>query len=107
MPVIIIAVNRSEDNDVIEKVKSLFRTNDSDGNFRFIAVVDHTVDTSDLHMVAWQLLGNTDPVRDHDHISPSSVILDGTVKAFRKGGFPRKWPNVVCSDDKTISIIDT
>jgi len=106
MPVIIIAVNRSEDNDVTEKVKSLFSKNDSAGHFRFIAVVDHTVDTSDLHMVAWQLLGNTDPVRDHDHISPFSVILDGTVKAFRKGGFPRKWPNVVCSDDKTISIID-
>jgi 4-hydroxy-3-polyprenylbenzoate decarboxylase len=106
MPVIVIAVNRSEDSEVTEKVKSLFRTNDSSGNFRFIAVVDHTIDTSDIHMVAWQILGNTDPVRDHDHISPSSVILDGTVKAFRKGGFPRKWPNVVCSDDKTISIID-
>jgi len=106
MPVIIIAVNRTEDNDITEKVKSLFRTNDSIGNFRFIAVVDHTVDIFDLHTVAWQLLGNTDPVRDHDYISTSSVILDGTVKAFRKGGFPRKWPNVVCSDDNTISIID-
>ena len=77
------------------------------GNFRLITVVDHTVDYSDLHMVAWQLLGNSDPNRDHDiFIRGSSVILDGTVKAFRKGGFPRKWPNVVCSDDKTIAAID-
>jgi 4-hydroxy-3-polyprenylbenzoate decarboxylase len=33
-------------------------------------------------------------------------MFDGTIKAFRKGGFPRKWPNVVCSDNVTISTID-
>ena len=37
---------------------------------------------------------------------PSSVLIDGTIKAYRKGGFPRKWPNVVCSDIETISAID-
>ena len=85
--VLIIAVDRSEDQDVIEKVKTLFRTNDKDGMFRLILAVDHTVDPDDLHMVAWQMLGNTDPVRDHEYISPSSVFIDGTIKAYRKGGF--------------------
>jgi 4-hydroxy-3-polyprenylbenzoate decarboxylase len=99
-------VNRSEDNDVIEKVKNIFRTNDSDGIFRLIVIVDHTVDVMDLFMVAWQLLGNTDPERDHEFISPFSVLFDSTIKVYRKGGFPRKWPNVVCSDNETISIID-
>jgi hypothetical protein len=33
-------------------------------------------------------------------------LLDGTVKAFRKGGFSRKWPNVVLSAAETISAID-
>jgi len=106
IPVIIISVNRSEDNDVIEKVKNIFRTNDSDGIFRLIVIVDHTVDVMDLFMVAWQLLGNTDPERDHEFISPFSVLFDSTIKVYRKGGFPRKWPNVVCSDNETISIID-
>jgi 4-hydroxy-3-polyprenylbenzoate decarboxylase len=57
-------------------------------------------------MVAWQVLGNSDPKRDHEYISPSSIIIDGTIKAFRKGGFTRKWPNVVCSDVETVTAID-
>jgi 4-hydroxy-3-polyprenylbenzoate decarboxylase len=106
IPILIIAVNPSEDADVLEKAKLLFRTNDKEGIFRLILVVDHTVDTDDLHMVAWQLLGNTDPDRDHVYISPLSLFIDGTIKAYRKGGFPRKWPNVVCSGSKTISDVD-
>ena len=68
--------------------------------------MDHTVDVSDLFMVAWQLLGNSDPRRDHEYISSNSIMIDGTIKAFRKGGFPRKWPNVVISSNETISAID-
>jgi 4-hydroxy-3-polyprenylbenzoate decarboxylase len=107
IPILIIAVNQSEDKDVIEKVKNLFRTNDKDGIFRLILAVDHTVDVDDLHMVAWQLLGNTDPDRDHEYISPLSVLMDGTIKVYKKGGFPRKWPNVVCSGKETITSIDS
>jgi 4-hydroxy-3-polyprenylbenzoate decarboxylase len=33
-------------------------------------------------------------------------LFDATIKAYRSGGFPRKWPNIVCSDDVTISKID-
>jgi 4-hydroxy-3-polyprenylbenzoate decarboxylase len=33
-------------------------------------------------------------------------VLDGTIKLYRNGGFPRRWPNIVCSDDDTISAID-
>jgi 4-hydroxy-3-polyprenylbenzoate decarboxylase len=106
IPILIISVNRSEDADVIEKVKDMFSTNDSDGIFRVILIVDHTVDVDDLFMVAWQILGNTDPQRDHKFISPFSVLFDGTIKAYRKGGFIRRWPNVVCSGNETISAID-
>jgi 4-hydroxy-3-polyprenylbenzoate decarboxylase len=106
IPILIIAVNRYEDDEVIEKVRNLFSTNDHTGIFRLILTVDHTVDPDDLYMVAWQLLGNTDPYRDHVYISSSSVLIDGTIKAYRKGGFPRKWPNVVCSNIETISAID-
>jgi 4-hydroxy-3-polyprenylbenzoate decarboxylase len=105
-PLIIVSVNRSEDTDVIDKVSSMFRTGDKESIFRFIAVVDHTVDVNDLYMVAWQLLGNSDPQRDHEYISSGSLLIDGTIKAYRKDGFPRKWPNVVCSDPKTIASVD-
>jgi 4-hydroxy-3-polyprenylbenzoate decarboxylase len=106
IPVVIVSVNRYLDGDVIDKVKDLFRKNDPAGIFRLILAVDHTVDPNNLKMVAWQLLGNSDPQRDHEYISSSSVLIDGTIKAYRKGGFPRKWPNVVCSDSETVSSID-
>jgi 4-hydroxy-3-polyprenylbenzoate decarboxylase len=106
IPIIILSVDCSKDTDVIEKVKVLFRTKEAEGICRLILVVDHTVDVTDLFMVAWQILGNTDPRRDHEFISPLSVLIDGTIKAYRKGGFPRKWPNVVSSGLETISIID-
>jgi 4-hydroxy-3-polyprenylbenzoate decarboxylase len=105
-PLIIVSVNRSEDVDVIGKIISMFRTNDTDNIFRLILVVDHTVDVNDLSMVAWQLLGNSDPGRDHVYISSRSLLIDGTIKAYRKEGFSRKWPNVVCSDIGTIEKID-
>jgi len=105
-PVIIVSVNRSEDQDAIEMVTEMFRAGDTTGIFRLILIVDHTVDVNDLYMVVWQLLGNSDPERDHKYISSRSVLFDGTIKAFRKGGFPRKWPNVVCSDISTIASID-
>jgi 4-hydroxy-3-polyprenylbenzoate decarboxylase len=106
IPILIITVNRSEDQDVIEKVKSMFKTKDPTGIFSLIVAVDHTVDPGDLYKVAWQVLGNSDPQRDHEYISPVSVFIDGTIKAYMKGGFSRKWPNVVCSDIETISAID-
>jgi 4-hydroxy-3-polyprenylbenzoate decarboxylase len=106
IPVLIVAVNCSEDIGVLDKLKNLFRINDPDGEFRLIIVVDHTVDVMDLYLVAWQLLGNSDPQRDHEFITPDSLIIDGTIKAFRRGGFTRKWPNIVCSNIETISAID-
>lgn len=106
IPIVIIGVDRSEDSDIIEKVKQLFKINDPDGRFRLILVVDNTVDTDNLFMVTWQILGNSDPQRDHEYISHTSLLIDGTIKAYRKGGFPRKWPNIVCSDSDTISVID-
>lgn len=105
-PIIIVSVDRSEDPDVIDKMGSMFRTSDTGTIFSLILVVDHTVDVNDLSMVAWQLLGNSDPQRDHEYISSGSLIIDGTIKAYRKDGFPRKWPNVVCSDIETIAAID-
>lgn len=105
-PAIVVSVNRSEDPDVIEKVRDMFRTNDKKSRFRLVLIVDHTVDVTDLFMVTWQLLANSDPQRDHEFISSHSLLFDGTIKAFRRGGFPRKWPNVVCSDVSTIASID-
>ncbi|MBI5008540.1 MAG: menaquinone biosynthesis decarboxylase, partial [Bacteroidia bacterium] len=106
IPVYIISVNRETDPAIVGKTAArLMQITAGSGSCLFLAV-DHTVDTSNIFMVAWQILGNSDPQRDHIHISASSVLIDGTIKAYREGGFPRKWPNVVCSDDSTIERID-
>lgn len=106
IPVIIISVNRFTDEDALGKVKKLFREYNAGGIPGLIIAVDQTVDPFNLDLVAWQVLGNSDPQRDHEFINSTSLLIDGTVKAFRKGGFPRKWPNVVCSDTETIATID-
>ncbi len=106
IPIFIISVNRYDDPEVIEKVITNLKRIDQRDFQYLILVVDHTVDPSDYSTVAWQVLGNSDPERDHEYLSPSSILIDGTIKAYRTGGFSRKWPNVVSSDMKTISKID-
>ncbi|MCE5346368.1 MAG: menaquinone biosynthesis decarboxylase [Bacteroidales bacterium] len=106
IPILIITVNSSEDADAIDKVKDMLKNKDQTGIFRLILIVDHTIDPHDLFNVVWQVLGNSDPQRDHEFISRSSVFIDGTIKVYRKGGFPRRWPNVVCSGSETITSVD-
>jgi 4-hydroxy-3-polyprenylbenzoate decarboxylase len=106
IPILILSVDMLENIDSVDKTKEYFRKNDRDGVFRLILIVDYPIDPSDYYTVAWQVLGNSDPQRDHEYLLNGSLLIDGTIKAFRKGGFSRKWPNVVCSDIKTIKTID-
>ncbi len=104
--ILVVTVNPSEDQGCIGKICQLLESKDKTGIFRLVVAVDHTVDPHDLFMVAWQVLGNSDPLGIIIMISPVSMLIDGTIKLYRKGGFPRKWPNVVCSDGNTIETID-
>lgn len=104
--ILILTINPSEDPDSILKVRQLLGSTDLRGIFRLVVAVDHTVEPDDLFMVAWQVLGNSDPLRDHYIINPCTILVDGTIKFYRKSGFPRKWPNVVCSDRTTIDAVD-
>ena len=106
IPILILSVDRTRDSDIIRKTADYLRNHNHADCLRLILVVDYTVDTEDLFSVAWQVLGNSDPQRDHVIINSSAILIDGTAKIFRKGGFTRKWPNIVCSDDATIALID-
>lgn len=104
--ILILALNPSEDPESIGKACRLISSKDKTGSVRLVIAVDHNVDPFDLYVVAWQVLGNSDPVRDHYMISPATILIDGTIKYCRKGGFPAKWPNVVCSGRETIETVD-
>lgn len=103
---LLVGASPSEDPGSVREICRLLKENYDKLKYLLVLVVDHTVDLDDLYMAAWQVLGNSDPRRDHCFIAPGSILIDGTIKVFREGGFPRQWPNVVCSDRKTIDSID-
>jgi 4-hydroxy-3-polyprenylbenzoate decarboxylase len=106
LPVTVVGINQDEPVISIEKSRKFFRAYELKDKFRLILAVDHTVDVNDMFMVAWQILGNSDPQRDIETISDNSLFIDGTIKAFHRHGFRRRWPNVVCSDMDTINKVD-
>ena len=106
IPLLILSVDNFVDSEVIIKLKVGLENIPGIRRYRIILVVDHTVDVNNWFTVAWQVLGNSDPQRDHYYISGSALLIDATIKAFRPGGFIRKWPNVVCSDHNTILAVD-
>lgn len=106
LPVVILSVNPSHDPDIVKKVTSAVRLSAGEKEAGLIIVVDHTVDVDDFYMTCWQVLGNSDPVRDHIFVTPSILLIDGTIKLYRKGGFSRQWPNIVCSSSGTIRSVD-
>jgi 4-hydroxy-3-polyprenylbenzoate decarboxylase len=71
-----------------------------------IILTDSRIQKEDIFSSVWQMLGNTDPLRDHRLIGNGSIAIDGTIKAFREDGFPRDWPDVVCADDETVYLVD-
>ncbi|MGM0464269.1 MAG: menaquinone biosynthesis decarboxylase [Bacteroidota bacterium] len=68
-------------------------------------VVDSTLDLKDTRLLAWQVLANTDPQRDL-RIVEGNIFIDSTSKSHPSDNFKRDWPNVVISDDITISQVD-
>ena len=106
IPLLVISIDCEKNPVAVEDIKKKLQKKGAEKYFSLIIAVDHTVNPSDNFITSWQVLSNSDPVRDHEYLSASCLFIDGTIKAFRKGGFPRKWPNIVCSDEKTINSID-
>jgi len=104
--ILILSVNVSEHPDIVRQTAEKLKNVIPGDNFRMVIIVDHTVDVTDHFIVAWQLLGNSDPSRDHIFLSGNCLLIDGTVKLFREKGFKRSWPNIVCSDEATIKAVD-
>ena len=107
IPILVMSSERSAAEDKVQRIIERLKSNKEFSVYKLIIVVDHPVDILDPMMIAWQVSGNSDPVRDHHYIFSGTLLIDGTIKIFSKGGFPRKWPNVVCSDDDTIKSVDS
>lgn len=103
---LIVSLDPSEEPGSFEKLRSRLTESGITGKARLVIAVDHTVDLNDLFMVAWQVLANSDPVRDSRFISQDLLLIDGTIKYFGIKEFPRHWPNVVCTNIDTIKSVD-
>jgi len=106
IPVLIVSVDNQGEPGVTGRLRSFLKDCRAWETYRIILIVDYPVNVYDYYIVIWQILSNTDPLRDHEYISQSCILLDGTIKAFRPEGFPRDWPNIVCSAPETIEKID-
>lgn len=71
-----------------------------------IIAVDDGADADDLTMITWLVTGNSDPARDLYHLEGGAIFIDATSKTLSLPAFPREWPNVVCSDLETITLVD-
>ncbi len=107
---LIISLNRKDKAYLHDLSKDLFRNNE----FEWIKVlffVDEEVDVNDFTMVTWVSANNIDPLRDCEiidggHGKYGHLLIDGTRKRKGIDGFKRDWPNVIISEDKTITKID-
>ena len=72
---------------------------------RLFIVMDTDVINAGMEILLWYLLANSDPLRDGHFIGENALLIDATIKAYRKG-FVRPWPNIVSSLPDTIEKVD-
>jgi len=108
---VFIAVEKNKRNHLRELSSQIFQN----PNFKQIKVViflEHTLEVDDIADAVWRFANNVDPRRDHFVYKDESgngvnhIAFDGTRKTREHDGFERDWPNILASDEKTISRID-
>ena len=104
--IVVIRVRQEPEKDLIAEARDLMYKAYNGSKTRIILAVDAGIDIFDMAMVAWQVLGNSDPVRDIQCSEGGILFVDAANKATRRTRFPRRWPNVVCSDMETIKAVD-
>lgn len=108
---VFIAVEKNKRNHVRDLSSQIFQN----PNFKQIKVViflEHTLEVDDIADAVWRFANNVDPRRDHFVYKDETgngvnhIAFDGTRKTREHDGFERDWPNILASDEKTISRID-
>lgn len=109
--IVMISIEKSRKNHIRDLNEILFRET-ALRYVKFIIYVESTVDAQDIKDVVWRWSNNFDPRRDSFIVTPvdeeevSHVGFDGTRKTKSLDGFDRDWPNIICTDEKTILSVD-
>ena len=111
LPLVIIAVKKQNSAQLRKLASRLISLRD----FIWIKVlffVDIEVDIYDLAAVTWLIANNIDPQRDCwvvgdlEDKTYSHLFIDGTRKTKGEDDFERDWPNIIVSNDDTITSVD-
>ena len=75
---------------------------------RYVALFDYaaslSLKQSDL---LWLAAANTDPRRDVRLVAEKTLLFDARSKSRDVEGNPRRFPNVVCSSERVIHLVDS
>ncbi len=91
--------------DATEKRETVERPQEADEQSPFTFLFDEEVDRTDYSTCAWLLGNNTDPMRDCK-VDNGKLLVDARSKTTAAASFPKRWPNIVCMDKKTIAAVD-
>jgi 4-hydroxy-3-polyprenylbenzoate decarboxylase len=92
------------------QVKEIFNANGLT-NVAVIILGDSFATFDNFSYLLWYCLNNTDPGRDctivYNLNSNNSILcIDSRRKISKEGTFLREWPNIIVSEERTISAID-
>jgi 3-polyprenyl-4-hydroxybenzoate decarboxylase len=105
LPVVVLTIKKPPEGlDMRSLVNSLKAPLTNPGTVT--VAVDHGADAKDTSMIMWLVTGNSDPSRDFYRLKGGAIFIDATSKPGSLPAFPREWPNVVCSDNNTIDLVD-
>ena len=106
IPIVILAVSKPNSELIASIGVQLFA--EELASIKVFILLDEWVDIFDLDTVCWLTCTNIDPERDIRLASPprQQIIADACMKYPHSYGFPREWPDVVTSSQKTIQEID-
>jgi 4-hydroxy-3-polyprenylbenzoate decarboxylase len=81
-------------------------------NIKFVVFIEEVAVLSDFGDVIWRLANNSDPNRDCFYVYDNNLekkptlFIDGLRKDLASDNFQRQWPNIVCSDEATIELVN-
>lgn len=109
IPILVVSVNKKPIISWQQFKDELISQPHFDGLFA-IVLVDMESQIDNLSLVLWFLSGNIEPSRDVKVVrvteKGSTILVDGTRKAYPTDGFSRLWPNIVVMDSQTIEKVD-
>lgn len=109
---IFISIDKSRKNQVKETSEQIFKLNEFK-KVKFLIIVDYPVNIFDIEQATWIFANNIEPLRDcfiFKSTNPdevSHISFDGTRKRSDIDNFKRDWPDIVTSDEETVSLVDS